>query len=173
MTDDAVIIGRFQPLHRGHDEGLIDYAQEAYDQVYLGVGVSGDEPTGHDPLYGDEREELLDEVYPDVEVFQVEDQGDNEAWVREVEDRVADYVEDGFVPVTGNEWTAECFEEFPETDYTVDLLEEEDMLDRDTYRGTRIREKIRDGEDWEHLVPEKVREQLDELGFAARVRRYG
>lgn len=169
MSEDAVIVGRFQPLHKGHKEDLIDYALEEYDEVCLGIGVAGDEPTDHDPLLYEEREEVISAVYEDLAIVPVHDQGDNDAWVREVEDQVGEYLSDDVIPVTGNDWTAECFEEYDDTDYDVDFLEEEEMTDRDRYRGTNVRELARDGEDWRHLVPDPAEEILDDIGFEQRV----
>jgi len=91
----ALIIGRFQPLHEGHRAGLLDPALDAYEAVVVGIGVSGDEPTAHDPLTYEEREEVIDAVYGDtdaVSIVPIEDQGDDAVWIDAVEERVAEYV---------------------------------------------------------------------------------
>lgn len=172
MSEDAVIVGRFQPLHKGHQQDLIDYALEEYDDVCIGIGVSDDEPTARDPMLYEEREEVVSTAYPDLDIVPVHDQGDNDAWVEEVEEQVGEYLDDGMVPVTGNDWTAECFEEYPGAEYEVDLLEEDDMTDRDRYRGTNVRERAREGEEWRHLVTDEVESVLDDIGFEERVREY-
>ncbi len=169
MSEDAVIVGRFQPLHKGHRQDLIEYAREEYNEVCLGIGVSGDEPTAHDPLLYEEREEVISAVYEDLPIVPVHDQGDNDEWVREVEDQVGEYLSDDVVPVTGNDWTAACFEEYEDTDYDVDFLEDGDMTDRDRYRGTNVRERAGEGKEWLHLVPDPAEEVLEEIGFEQRV----
>lgn len=165
MGDAAVVIGRFQPFHKGH-EHLLDYTLDTYDNVSIGIGIPDEEGTFDDPLTYGEREQVVEACYPDVDVFRVEDQGDDAAWIEEIERKVPDGVE----AVTGNDRVARCF---TQEGYGVDHLDEDGMLDRDTYRGTRIRERIVEGAAWRHLVPDDAEDILEELGFAERVRETG
>lgn len=162
MTDAAVVIGRFQPFHRGHDY-LLEYTLDRYEDVYVGIGIPDREGTFDNPLTYAERERVVEACYDEAKVFGVHDQGDDAAWIRAIEREVPDDIE----AVTGNDHVAACF---AQEGYGVDHLDEDAMLDRDTYRGTRIREKIVDGEDWRHLVPGDAEAVLDDLGFAERVR---
>lgn len=162
MTDAAVVIGRFQPFHRGH-EHLLEYTLDRYDEVHVGIGIPDQEETFDNPLTYTEREQVVEACYPDVEVFGVDDKGDDAAWVREIEL----YVPDDVAAVTGNDRVAACFRA---EGYDVDHLDEDDMLDRDTYRGTRIREKVVRDEAWQHLVPDETVDVLDRLGFGDRLK---
>lgn len=171
--DTALIIGRFQPLHEGHRRGLIDPALEAYDEVVVGIGVSGDEPTVHDPLTYDEREEVLGAVYDGIDalsIVPVEDQGDDADWIGEVEDRVEEYVPDlDVAPITGNGWTADCFADNGYEDAVVEY-DESAMPDRDTYSGTAVRELMVDGDTgWRERVPDPVVPVLEAYGIEERL----
>ncbi len=151
---DAAVIGRFQPFHAGHAY-LLARAAHDHDDRYIGIGIAGDERTFHDPLTFQERESILSERYPDATVFGIEDRGDDAAWM----DAVQQYVPDDVTAVTGNPDTARCFRD---AGYAVDRYDEDDMLDRDTYSGTRIRDRAAAGDPWRHLVPADVRRTLDE-----------
>lgn len=169
----ALIIGRFQPLHEGHRSGLIEPVLEAYGEVVVGIGVSGDEPTDHDPLTYQEREAVFDAVYgdeADLAVVPVEDQGDDAAWVREVEDRVKEYVPDlDIAPVTGNDWTADCFSEHGYADAVVEY-DEDQLPDRDIYSGTAVRELMADGDDaWRDRVPDGAETVVDRYDIPERL----
>lgn len=161
MPDAAVVIGRFQPLHKGHAH-LIDYTLERYDDVHVGIGIPDEEGSFDNPLTYAEREQVVEACYDDITIFGVEDQGDDTAWIAEVER----YVPDGVEAVTGNDHVASCFEQ---GGYGVDHLDEDDMLDRETYRGTRVREKAAEGDEWRHLVPDRAEDVLDDIGFGERV----
>lgn len=165
MTDTAVVVGRFQPFHKGH-EHLLDYTLDRYDEVHVGIGIPDREGTFDNPLTYAEREAVVEACYDEVQVFGVEDQHDDAAWVAEVERKVPDAVE----AVTGNDNVAACF---GQEGYPVDHLDEADMLDRDTYRGTRIREKAAQGEDWRRLVPDDAVDVLEQVGFEAKLQRIG
>lgn len=171
--DTALIIGRFQPLHEGHRAGLLDPALESYDAVVVGIGVSGDEPTAHDPLTYDEREDVFDAVYGDddaLAVVPVEDQGDDADWIEEVEDKVSEYVPDlDVAPITGNGWTADCFAGHGYDDALVEY-DESAMPARDTYSGTAVRELMAaDDPDWRDRVPDPAVEVLEEYGIEQRL----
>ncbi|MDY6778923.1 MAG: adenylyltransferase/cytidyltransferase family protein [Candidatus Nanohaloarchaea archaeon] len=166
MTDpDALVVGRFQPFHRGH-EALVEYARslEEAEDVLIGLGIPEEKETERNPLRYEEREQIITSVLPGVEVFGIEDQGDDAAWVAEVEEQAPT---EEFLPVTGNDWTARCFEQ---AGYDVEYLGEDELYEREKYRGTDIRERAREGEAWRHLVPDGAAEELDEIGFEERVR---
>ncbi|MDY6770804.1 MAG: adenylyltransferase/cytidyltransferase family protein [Candidatus Nanohaloarchaea archaeon] len=170
MSDDAVIVGRFQPFHHGHRINMIEYAQQEYDEVYLGIGVDPDGRTGRNPLTYGEREDVIDELYPDLPTFPVEEDTDPGSWVDNIEDGLDGYREDHEVtPVTGNTTSRDSFEQ---EGYDVDFREEDDLVGDDVYRGTRIRERARDGGEWRHLVPDDAAAKLDEIGFEERVRQH-
>ncbi|MDY6764545.1 MAG: nicotinamide-nucleotide adenylyltransferase, partial [Halobacteria archaeon] len=45
------------------------------------------------------------------------------------------------------------------------------LFKRDRYSGTRIRELILKGEEWEHLVPDPVSGAIDEINGVERLRK--
>lgn len=156
MSDDVVVLGRFQPLHRGH-ERLLDYAEANYDTSYVLVGDYG-ERTSTDPLLYDERRRIVTDLYPRAEVHRGHDTGDDDRTMELIE-RV---VPESFTALTGSTWTKELFEAY---DYPVEPFPEGDF----DYHASDIRERIRTGRSWEHLVPSPVFEQLQAVDFEQHV----
>lgn len=169
MDEHALIIGRFQPLHDGHQYGLIEPALEEYDSVTLGIGVSGEEPSCHDPLTYQERDTMIGHVYDDVDTVPIYDQGDDELWKNHVLETATDALEtDTFTIITGNEWVVSCLEDENQP-YEIDALDDDDMYDRDTYSGTTVREQAAHGEDWRQYLDEAAASYLTEIGFEDRL----
>jgi nicotinamide-nucleotide adenylyltransferase len=164
MEDDAVVIGRLQPLHQGHEESLIDRALDEFDTVYVGIGIPATKGrTREDPLTYEEREGLLDHVYDiserdEMQVFGIEDQGDDEEWI----DKVGSYIPEDVTALTGNEWTGSCF---ASAGYDVTYIDEDEMLDRSRYSGTNVRQRAREGGAWHELVSDEAVDYLEEIGF--------
>lgn len=169
MDDHALVIGRFQPLHEGHQYGLIEPALEEYDSVTLGIGVSGDEPSCHDPLTYQERDTMVRAVYDDVDTIPIYDQGDDELWQDHVRETATEALEtEQFTVITGNDWVISCLDDATEP-YELEALDDDDMYDRDTYSGTAVRENAAHGEDWTSYLDDAVASYLSDIGFADRL----
>ncbi len=88
MYDLLVFIGRFQPLHLGHQE-VIDNALSMSKQVLLLVGSANAAPSPRNPFTYNERRAMIKSVYPQVEVRSLDDHTYNDsAWISEVQGRV-------------------------------------------------------------------------------------
>lgn len=152
MTE-AVVPGRFQPLHVGH-ASIIDRASRSYETVRIGV-TGHAERTARDPLTCEERIQLLDSLYdhatyvierprdPDYVRGQLEEMGDDVAIVTANPETVA------FVRDIG---------------YPVEMVPE---LGRLAFNGERIRRRVRLVRSWRHLVPAVAASGLDDIGFEA------
>lgn len=152
MTDDVVVLGRFQPLHRGH-ERLLDYATDEYDTAYVLVGDYG-ERTSSDPLLYDERHQIVADLYPQAEIRRGHDTGDDDRTMRLIE-RV---VPETFTALTGSEWTRELFEAY---DYPVETFPDDEF----EYHASDVRARVRSGRPWDDLVSQPVYERLRDLEF--------
>lgn len=88
VYDLLVFIGRFQPLHLGHQE-VIDRARLLAKNVLVLVGSAGVARSVRNPFTYDERREVIKNLYSDVLVDRVHDHTYNdEAWILEVQQRV-------------------------------------------------------------------------------------
>jgi len=60
----AILVGRFQPLHKGH-QLMIDAALKTADRVGIMIGSSQEQGTAKNPFSYEEREKMLRSVYGD------------------------------------------------------------------------------------------------------------
>lgn len=88
----AVLIGRFQPYHRGH-EGLLRRALETAPQVVVVLGSAGSARTPRNPFTASERETMIRATLSPEENSRVRfvgqrDVWDATRWAREVREKV-------------------------------------------------------------------------------------
>jgi bifunctional NMN adenylyltransferase/nudix hydrolase len=90
--DLLVFIGRFQPLHLGHQE-VIDRARKLATNVLVLVGSAGVARSVRNPFTYEERREVIKNLYPEVHVLPIHDHTYNDnAWIVEVQDRVRQHI---------------------------------------------------------------------------------
>ena len=88
MYDLLVFIGRFQPLHMGH-QAVIERALSLSKQVLVLVGSSNSARSTRNPFTYDERTEMIHNLYPSVITRPLHDHTYNDtAWVVEVQNHV-------------------------------------------------------------------------------------
>lgn len=93
MYDLLVFIGRFQPLHAGHQE-VIERARSLAKNVLVLVGSAGVARSARNPFTFEERKNLIHTLYPDVNVQPVHDHTYNDAaWILEVQQKVQSFVD--------------------------------------------------------------------------------
>lgn len=148
----TVFIGRFQPLHQGHKNVIEDHFGSEEDFAVV-IGSADKEREEKNPLSADEREEIIKACFPSLEIFHLEDEGQdeegNKRWIENLKDLGVDKV------ISRNDLVKELVEE----DYELELLEQ-DLYDPDIYSGTEVRRRIRSGEEWRYLVPDCCEEQI-------------
>lgn len=88
VYDLLVFIGRFQPIHLGHQQ-VIDRALELSKNVLVLVGSAGVARSTRNPFTFEERKSMIKAIYPDVIVQGVHDHTYNDtAWITEVQQKV-------------------------------------------------------------------------------------
>ncbi len=156
----GILIGRFQPLHRGHKK-VIDTYRPEFDDFELVIGSADKERTEDNPLSFDERKKIIKACYPDLNVVPVEDESrdeeGNKKWIQRIETETgADKA------VSQNPLVKRLVKEYS----SMELVEQE-MHDPDIYSGTAVRRRIKAGEEWRYLVPkcaeEEIAEKLEEI----------
>lgn len=109
MYDALVFIGRFQPIHKGH-QTVIDKAIDKAKEVIIVVGSSFASRTTRNPFTFEERKAMIKAVYPqpEVKVVPVMDYPyDDNKWVNAIQQAV----------IKGMKWTAE-----PYNDLNIGLI---------------------------------------------------
>ena len=156
------MIARWKPVHLGHSRilrALADYAEE----VVIGIG-SSNKFDADNPFTPAETREMLALIVPDLCVIEVPDLGHGPRWRAMVVELLGPL--DMFV--TANGYVRELLRHDYRVVHPVHLLDPEQRV---AVNGTMVREAIRAGEAWEHLVEPCVAEYLRSRGLVERVRR--
>jgi len=161
----GLLIGRFQPFHRGHLEVVRRIrADRPSAPLVIGVGTADESFTWENPFTAGERLEMIERALLEAKVqgvhlVPIADIHRHALWVTYLEallppfDRV----------YTNNPLTRLLFER---SGYTV---ESPPLFDRARYEGVRIREQLAEGSGWKESVPPAVAQYLEEIGAPLRM----
>ena len=161
----GVLIGRFQPFHRGH-LGVVRAirAERPDSRLLLGIGSAEESYTWKNPFTAGERFEMvlraLDEAEVEgVEVVPIADIRRHGLWVRYLET---------FLPPFDRVYTNNPLTEllFERAGYDVSRPT---LLDRRRWEGAHVRTLLASGRGWRPLVPPAVARYLDAIEAPARL----
>lgn len=163
MPQRGLFVGRFQPLHLGHVQAL-EVIADRVDELVIVIGSSQQSHSLENPFTAGERVWMLDRALPErgieATIVPVPDVNRNAIWVHHVETFVPPFD----VAFTNNALPRRLF---AEAGYEVQGFE---LVDRQRYEGTRIRELMLDDGPWEKLVPDPVAEIVREVEGPERMR---
>ena len=161
----ALMVGRFQPVHKGHIEVVNQILREV-DELIIGIGSSQEGHTFENPFTADERvlmiEKALEEAKVDrsrIHIVQIPDVHNDKKWVPHVVSLSPKFS----VVYSGNPWVQRLFKE---AGYEVRAPP---PFKRKEYQGMEIRDRMLKGEKWEHLVPESVLELMQKINAVGRL----
>lgn len=151
---DGLLIGRFQPFHKGHLEA-VHIGLSKVDNLWIGIGSSNKSYEKRNPFTADERKEMIlssldSKTLERVKIFFVPDTGDHEKWTYHVDSIVPPYD----MVFSNDDFTITLYKKRGKNVFEVPLLR------RDTISGTNIREMIATGKDWSDLVPDGTKQVL-------------
>jgi len=163
----ALIIGRYQPFHKGHLYMVSEITND-FDELIVGIGSAQCSHTMENPFTAGERVLMIARVLdPFVQtrgvklyIIPIEDMNRNSIWVSHIESMVPPFD----VVYTNNPLSKRLFEE---SGYSVRSLP---LYNRGLYSGTKIRELIVGGDDWRSLVPDEAMVVIDEVEGVKRLR---
>ncbi|MFB6200276.1 MAG: adenylyltransferase/cytidyltransferase family protein [Candidatus Nanohaloarchaea archaeon] len=155
----AAFIGRFQPLHLGHQKA-IEENRAKYDKICI-VIANPEERTEKNPLTAEERKKIIKQCYPNIEIQKLEDNQSDKVWAEKLKEKTS-----ADVVITQNDWTREAVEE--NTDITV---KRQEMFQPDIYNATEVRRRIRSNEEWRYLTPKCARDTIEK--YADKIRETG
>ncbi len=162
----ALLIGRFQPFHKGHLAVIKKILSEA-DELIIVVGSSQHRDAEDNPFSADVRAEMIRRVLEaegisSVQIFKVPDIGDDNRYPGHVMEHVPSFD----VVYSGNSLVQRLFGAAGKEVRKISLIK------RDEYSGTEIRRRMAAGEEWKHLVPEAVVKYLNEIKGVERVKKF-
>ncbi len=144
----ALIVGRFQPFHKGH-LFLIKKALEKSDKIVIGIGSSNicDE---NNPIDFETRKKIIKAVaYKEkikdrlIKIVPLDDFFADKKWLKNLEKQVGKFD----LALGNNDWTNNILEK---AGYKVLRV---NYYKRSLYEGWRIRKLIKEGKDWHDRVP--------------------
>ncbi len=174
-----VVLGRFQPLHRGHASLLraaVEFRNNSHPDMKLRImlGSSNVEQSPENPWDWQEREEMVqswltNEGVSNHEVLAVPDIGDAQRWVK----HASNWHGDAGIIATSNEDTAQLYSQ---AGWQVEMIP---LLDREDLQGWRVRETMKmvstigDEEAIRSILSESLEEVVVDWLFtdSARIRR--
>lgn len=159
----GLIIGRFQPLHKGHLAAIRE-ALSACDDLIVMIGSAEESHTAENPFTAGERYQMLISSFRDDErsrmhIIPVRDVNRYAAWVSHVES----YVPPFDVIFSNNDLTRSLFSE---AGYEARRTK---AYNAKSYSGTEIRRRIAAGGKWKDLVPPPVASIVEALGGRQRL----
>jgi nicotinamide-nucleotide adenylyltransferase len=161
----GLLVGRFQPFHRGHLAVVREIrAKRGDEELILGVGSAQESFTWKNPFTTAERLEMIARALGEAKIAGVlpvplPDIQRHAMWVRYAETVLPPF---GRV-YTNNPLTALLF---GEAKYPV---EAPTLVDRARFEGETVREHLAADRDWRPLVPPAVAAYLAEIGAPARL----
>jgi len=161
----GLLVGRFQPFHRGHLAVVAEIRRSRPDEeLILGVGSAQESYTEKNPFTSSERLEMIARALAEsgvdrVLAIPIPDIRRHAQWVRYVESLVPPFER----VYTNNPLTRLLF---GEAEYPVDAPT---LVDRARFEGATVRARLASGGDWEPLVPPAVASYLRELRAPARL----
>ena len=160
---NGLLIGRFQPFHKGHFEA-VDFGLSQVENLWIGIGSSNKSYEQRNPFTANERKEMiLSSLDPKklerVKIFFVPDIGDHDRWTYHVDSIVPPYD----VVFSNDEFTVTLYKKRGKSVIEVPLLK------REVISGTNIREMILSGDDWLDLVPEGTKKVLLKIDAKSRL----
>lgn len=160
----ALFVGRFQPFHLGHLK-VIKWILKKYDKVVIVIGSSQESSTEKNPFSSKERKEMINKTLKAEQIkrygiVEIPDVYDDDIWVQTILKKVK------FDTVfSNNSWVKRCFEKF-----NVRVKEHPKY---GNISASEIRRQMREGKEWESLVPKEVEKTLKRIslkkGLHARV----
>jgi nicotinamide-nucleotide adenylyltransferase len=158
----ALFLGRFQPFHNAHLED-IKTASKENNNVIIAIGSSQYSDTKENPFSYEEIKEMITislkkENISNYEIFPVTDIQDDQRWVNHVETSLPPFN----IIYTGNKLTEELFTKANYKVIKVKMIE--------NINGTTIRDKIKNNEEWESLVPEASLNIIKKINGIERIK---
>ncbi|MHA1409070.1 MAG: nicotinamide-nucleotide adenylyltransferase [Candidatus Odinarchaeia archaeon] len=160
------IIGRFQPVHKGHIKAILDTVRRV-DLLIIGVGSAQKSYFKNNPFTAGERIMMLKAALNENKIdpskyliIPIEDINDNRLWVQHVVT---------LIPPIDIVFTNDPLSHylFKKAGYRTEHVKE---FDRKIYSATEVRRRMREDEDWESIVPKSVVKIIKEIDGVERVK---
>jgi nicotinamide-nucleotide adenylyltransferase len=164
MEMKALLLGRFQPFHKGHMKVVTDIVKDA-EYLVIAVGSAQYSHSLENPFTSGERYTMItrtlkSEGIENYHIVTVEDLHRYAVWVSHVVAHAPKFD----VVYAHNPLSIRLFKE---AGFKVVELE---LFEPEKYSGTEIRRRMMEGEEWKSLVPQEVSEVIEEIHGVERLK---
>lgn len=167
MTRRGLMLGRFQPFHRGH-LALTKQILSECDELLMIIGSAQFNFIEKDPFSAGERmlmiHEALKEAGVDLSrcyIIPVANDENNARWLAYIRSMVPPFD----VLYSGNDFVKYLARS---QDSSI-VIEDPMFAEINEYNGTNIRRLMQEGKPWEHLVPPAVAKVIQQVGGIVRI----
>jgi nicotinamide-nucleotide adenylyltransferase len=167
MTRRGLMLGRFQPFHKGHLVLAKQILSEC-DELLIIIGSAQFNFIDKDPFSAGERvlmiHEALKEVGVDLSrcyIIPVANDENNARWLAYLRSMVPPFD----VLYSGNDFVKYLARS---QDSSI-VIEDPVFAEINEYNGTNIRHLMQEGKPWEHLVPPAVAKVIQQVGGIVRI----
>ena len=160
----SLVVGRFQPLHKGHMDVIRKCAEES-EHLTIGIGSAQYSHTPENPFTAGERymminKTLRDEGIDNYSIVPIEDLNRYPVWVSHVVSLVPPFKR----VYSNNPLTRRLFQE---AGFEVRASP---LYNREIFSGTEIRRRIVNNEEWRSLVPSPVADVIEAIDGVERLK---
>jgi len=161
--NDSLLIGRFQPFHKGHLE-VVRKISEVSDNLTIGIGSAQYSHTVNNPFTAGERylmivDSMKEAGIENAYIVPIEDLNRYSVWVSHVVSMSPPFS----VVYSNNHLTKRLFYE---AGYDIKASP---MYNRSEYSGKEVRRRMLCGGDWRSLVPAAVADVIDDIDGIGRM----
>lgn len=167
MTRRGLMLGRFQPFHKGH-LALTKQILSECDELLIIIGSAQFNFIDKDPFSAGERvlmiHEALKEAGVDLSrcyIIPVANDANNARWLAYIRSMVPPFD----VLYSGNDFVKYLARS---QDSSI-VIEDPMFAEINEYNGTNIRRLMQEGKPWEHLVPPAVAKVIQQVGGIVRI----
>lgn len=172
--DSGLIIGRFQPFHKGHLSVVEDILKK-HDRVIIVIGSAEKNFLPNNPLTAGERHQLIDQSLKEAKIpaekyaiIPIRNVNNYALWVNHINIYIPPYT----TLYTGSEIVKACYEgKYSKKHRTTKVGPEIIQLKRKFgISATKIRTAILKNKGWEKMVPKAVEKLLKKWGIPKRLK---
>ena len=162
---NGLFIGRFHPFHLGHLDA-IQFALSKVEKLWVGIGSSNKQIQKENPFSADERKEMIlssidESISKKIQIYSIPDYDNHEKWILNIESIVPEFN----MVFTNDELTQSLYSKRGIKVLSVPFK------DRENLSGTKIRDRIKTDNEWEHLVPNGTKNVLNKISAKERLKR--
>jgi len=171
----SLIIGRFQPFHKGHLE-LVRQVLKESDKLIIVIGSSQYNYIFKDPFTAGERIEMIHDtlVYEGIDLSRIHiiplsNIENNSMWLAYLQSMTPEFN----VIYSGNEFVSTLASDSSGYSRNSELNLEVRIpifSRKEMYNGENIRNLIISGKKWQHLVPKQVIDVIERIDGVKRIR---